>query len=736
MILFKQIKLLILLILAVTTTNLNAQKVSLPVAISAAETFANSQCITEPITGIRRVHTIESIDNNINLYKIYTKIGWVLVAADLRVQPILAYSFENNTELEETIEGYQDMLELYSSQVSYARVNISTDSIHPQWISFFSDSIITLPMPNINPLLYWDGDSLCWGQSGRTSNGGYTYNRYCPAIYGTDSCEHAKVGCVATAMGQVMRYWQWPQNAIVRDDAGNDVYREYDWSLMPCRLNENSTEVQINQIATLLHDAGVSVNMNYGCNGSGAATGNIPNAIRNTYGYISEDLISKENNSYTYTNEEWQELLKNELLYGKPVIYRASRASTGGHAFIIDGFDSSNYFHVNFGWHGSQNGFYSLDNLNGYNSGQSAIFGLEPRVRHFELSSDSLYLSCDEQTVRVNRQSTQCGLVWGHSAGIDITIHGDSAAIASDGTTQTDRWVSAALYDSVMNRIVISDTIHFTFSEAISNTGIEIMQQQISVMYDYSLRKQYLLHFKSTGGDNKNVYYWSNVDASSSSGNIPTYTGSCNLQSAGNVVSFLNVPRCPYNDWTPPVMLTDVEDVINAMGDENEQDRIITPVFIRPDEIVYTYTDPTYALVTLPVGSSYSGSVFVTAYDGCCHTTSGSISVSNILTPIYSASSPENMNVTSTTTSSEFTVYPNPVDDAINISWEASAFQTGNALIFSLYSQYGLQVQLNASVNAENLTIPTSSLPAGTYILNIQQNSVFLQRQIVRINHD
>jgi hypothetical protein len=198
-------------------------------------------------------------------------------------------------------------------------------------------------------------------------------------------CGHAEVGCVAVAMAQIMRYWGYPTTgwgthsysnagSTFSADFGNTTY---DWEHMPDSLTENSSEAEIEAVATLLYHCGVSLEMRYGPNGSLANTGDAINALRRYFNYTRQ--IHKEKKS-DYSNEEWSSLLMNSLDLSRPIQYVGY--GSAGHSFVCDGYDSNGLFHFNWGW-GTANGFFALGNLNplGYNFSNDnfALFDIIPQ---------------------------------------------------------------------------------------------------------------------------------------------------------------------------------------------------------------------------------------------------------------------------------------------------------------------------------------------------------------------
>ena len=221
------------------------------------------------------------------------------------------------------------------------------------------------------------------------------YNYYCPA-----GCP---AGCVATAMAQVMKYWNHPAkgtgsysyNTVYGLLGANFDTTYYDWDNMPNSLSSSSTMQEIHAVAELCYHVGVAVEMDYAPDGSGAsmvgggygASGS--RALRSYFGY-SPSLGGLYKSSYT--DAEWIQMLKEELDAGRPVLY-AGYDNSAGHAFVFDGYNSSSQFHVNWGWGGAYNGFYSMGALNPggggvgtnssntFNSSNQALFGVQPKAR-------------------------------------------------------------------------------------------------------------------------------------------------------------------------------------------------------------------------------------------------------------------------------------------------------------------------------------------------------------------
>lgn len=240
---------------------------------------------------------------------------------------------------------------------------------------------LTRAADEVPPLL---GD-IVWGQD-------EPFNNLCPMLNGNLTV----TGCVATAMAQIMAYYKHPACGTGshsyhwakggRDLSADFGATEYAWDdMLPRYVYGGYTQAQADAVATLMYHAGIAVDMNYDPTGSGAYGVDVPKALTEYFGYDASVHI-KDRNFYTMT--EWHDMVRTELEAGRPVYY-AGDAPAGGHAFVCDGYDASGYFHINWGWKGSSNGYFLLNALDpadqgvggfvgGYNDNQSIIVGIKP----------------------------------------------------------------------------------------------------------------------------------------------------------------------------------------------------------------------------------------------------------------------------------------------------------------------------------------------------------------------
>ncbi len=380
--------------LCLYVTTAFSQPVSESIAKKVAVNFISSQ--NRSIMPLETICEVTSIGRGSEpaMYAVSVDSDWVLVSADERIEPILAYSTNHQGRFplsEEMPPAMRELLDWYEQMISSVNSGEDTD-VNPQWAKY-KNELIELIEPTrsvVEPFLQHNGNFVAWGQSGNDSaspNSSKTYNMLCPS---GDNCNHTLVGCVAVAMAQVMWYWRWPLYAVVKNDNNQYVFRDYNWSNSPCRLNNNSTIWEAIEVATLLHDAGTSVSMAYGCEGSSAYTSSIAPALRNTFGFEAANAKYRD----SYTDSEWIALLKADLDVRRPIIYRGTLINEDeGHAFIIHGYDSDSKFYINFGWGGKGEGYFSLNNIpygaDCFCRNQAAITGIHKQ-----------WSSCDPITIQ------------------------------------------------------------------------------------------------------------------------------------------------------------------------------------------------------------------------------------------------------------------------------------------------------------------------------------------------
>ena len=313
--------------------------------------------------GIRLAYSQQSdkIKDQPVFYVFNSGNGFIIVSGDDRAEEILAYG-EGKFDINDIPDGMRCLLDIYKEQIEYLQINpkLKVEKNTP-----------SLMATSVSALL-----STKCGQ-------GSPYYNQCPS-YDSNSSHHCVTGCVATAMSQIMQYWKYPSSAPAMS-AYTTATNKIKVSALSSRTLTWSTSNDA--VAWLMRYAGQSVQMDYGQKASSAQSDpNAINAFVNKFQYSSSaTFIYKD----SYSNTEWNTKLKAELNAGRPVYYRASHKNSNGkysgHAFIVDGYNTSGQYHINWGWNGSYSGsntFFALNAFNPdtlkFNYGQAMIVDLRP----------------------------------------------------------------------------------------------------------------------------------------------------------------------------------------------------------------------------------------------------------------------------------------------------------------------------------------------------------------------
>ena len=355
--------------------------------------------------------------------------GFVVVSGDDIASPVLAYSVEDTipTIAMRSQNPYAfSHLQRFGQEIGAARAEgmEATAVVSRQWADIETGAateraraMIAAKGEYLNDNIPQLLGQMIWGQ-------GNPYNRRCPG--------GSVTGCVATAFGMIMNYWDYPEHgfgmhayngldnpAAYPDWSYGEQYADfehtyYDWEHMEDYAYINSSDVVIDAISTLIYQIGVSLEMRYTPDASGCWS--LPEyAIFDTSLHlvdkaytIGADYRIPRHFGYKYSyagmrdsignDSLWLTMLYHSLAEGKPIYYagwaaadnEAGHSGTSGHGYIIDGYFSdatdSNYFHINWGWNGSYNGFFKLDAMrpggSDFTKWHGAIIGLEPDTNY------------------------------------------------------------------------------------------------------------------------------------------------------------------------------------------------------------------------------------------------------------------------------------------------------------------------------------------------------------------
>ena len=323
--------------------------------------------------------------------------GYVIVAGDDRAPAVLGYSDNGTFDSKNMPEAMQELLDSYADQIEALNHG---GKAAPHLITGTA----------IAPLV-----TASWSQNS-------PYNILFPYL---PNRSHAYVGCVATAMAQVMYYWKHPErtSSAIPGYTSQDlsIYMPalpsttFNWNAMQdTYLTSDSLSSGGQAVAKLSLYCAQTLEMNFNVTGSAAYSHHIVRALKNYFGYKSTATYYERK---FFTTDEWESIVYEELAAKRPIVYSGSK-QTGGHAFVCDGYDGNGLFHINWGWNGSSNGYFLLNVLNpdeqgtggaegayGYVYSQAMILGVEPGNKADVLEVTDKYIELE--SINGNRTTLQ-----------------------------------------------------------------------------------------------------------------------------------------------------------------------------------------------------------------------------------------------------------------------------------------------------------------------------------------
>ena len=356
-----QFQLMLVLLLVCGQATIQAKRISQWQAQQQAYSFWGKQMPMKAKAKSRVVSTASLSTLGNDSYYVFNNDagGFVIIAGDDAVAPVLGYTSMGAFDANNLPEGLKDLLKSYEQQIAALGKNYKANATSTR-AEFTGEKLL---------------NTAKWNQ-------GAPFNKYTPNNYVT--------GCVATAGAIVMKHHGYPAKGV-----GSHTYtwngqnltasfgHDYDWANMPARYTGDNDEA-FDGVARLMSDLGIAVNMQYANGGSASALEDLVTALKKYFGYSKyarhlkiEDLGA----------EAWNGRLRAEIDANRPILYAASDAKVGGHSFVIDGYKDES-FSVNWGWGGYCDGFYRIGALNPeadgkplgdqYNSSQAAVFALQP----------------------------------------------------------------------------------------------------------------------------------------------------------------------------------------------------------------------------------------------------------------------------------------------------------------------------------------------------------------------
>lgn len=621
--------------------------------------------------------------------------GFVIVSGEDVYTPVIGYSFEKVFPKDDLAYVYASFMQGYADMINYIRQNniTASETTLAEWNYLLTDNISQINTSrdnrDVSPLI-----SIMWNQDS-------PYNLLCPEDPAGPS-GHCYAGCVATAMAAIMFYYRYPINgegdhSYIPDPQYGTLYVNfeetyYQWNGMMDDIDNSNWF----PIAELQYHCGVSINMNYGPNGSGAYSFMVPIRLNAFWRYNNAQYKEKSN----YSTTGWINLLKGQIDQGKPLYY-SGHSTSGGHAFLCDGYQG-NDFHFNFCWSGYGNGYYSLSNVGGYYLDQACVINFYPS------DPDYPYNASGADTITQPSGSFTDG-----SGPIDDYLNNQSASWLIDPQTEEDS--------------ITDITIDFTHFDLATGDYVRI--------YDGPTTADSLLG-EFTG---------STIPGSvTSTGNkmLITFETDASGTASGFKAEFTtNSPQ-----WC--LGLVELTDVSGTFDDgsgtffyNNSATCMwrIQPEYANVITIYFNYfdTEPDHDVLQI-----FDGSTPVASFSGSnlpdpVEVTSGSAFIawstnSSINAPgweiLYEI---DNISVEEKETFADFQIYPNPAQDMLNISFNSNNLQSFEIKLMNITGKLVYSQNYTDHSGNFNKNINLSNLAKGVYILNLNSATGTLTKKVV-----
>lgn len=328
----------ILIAICVSALFANGKQISQNAALSAARKYSRTGQVA-PAKNLRSDKT-----NNAPYYAFNLEQGYVIVSGDDEMTELVGYAENGFFDAENVppqmqlwLDGYAEYVAAVQSGKAKARKILLSDS----------------PSVVVEPLV-----TTKWNQDA-------PFNNFAPEYTDdNNNTQRCATGCAATAMAQIMKFHNWPEQGVGHYSyehqsfgtiSSNFSEHIYDWTNMIDRYNNGEySNVQADAVALLMKDCGVSLNMNYGPV-SGASIYSYYPAFKNYFRYSSRTV-----NRSGCETAEFTKIITDELQEGRPIIY-CGTGEDGGHAFVVDGYDTNYFLHVNWGWGGYSDGYFDMN---------------------------------------------------------------------------------------------------------------------------------------------------------------------------------------------------------------------------------------------------------------------------------------------------------------------------------------------------------------------------------------
>ena len=456
-------KTLLFMFTVLLSVQAQAQQLSAQEALTKARQFMQGKTFAQPARA-------RGAQNDAAPYYIFNaqEGGFVIISGDERTDDVLAYSENGRFDMDDMPGGLKYLLDKYESEIKFIQAN----NLSLQKRAITRAAIASAKGPFLD---------FGWNQKA-------PFNKFCKVTPAGSSEVQCPTGCVATAMAMILYY-----NAIKHTQSTLSIGAlegyDYTYSGKTCTVDglvattinwdnikkyyaDGETGTKAEEVAKLMYYCGVSVGMKYYASESSAGFRQVMDALRDKFGGYSNSVEFVLRSDYSWS--EWENMMREEINADRAVLYGAQNSiGSGGHAFILDGYDEKGRFHVNWGWGrygdgiGSEsdkknNGYFLLtvmevtvnDALHAFNSDEDAVIGIDPEMgaKPIKLTATNLEVTNDfkVQCTQTNKNSETYYFDLGYGyTGIDVTASGNYSTKTNKKFSNGDNYNNADLSFSI-----------------------------------------------------------------------------------------------------------------------------------------------------------------------------------------------------------------------------------------------------------------------------------------------
>lgn len=478
--------------------------------------------------------------------------GFVIVSGDDRLPEVIGYATSGTMAEDNMPIQLKSLLDAFEKQYGeMAGDDARLESAMAERMALAESSAAA--NVTVTPLL---GD-IEWDQ-------GTPYNNLCP----TFTNGQAVTGCVATAMAQVIRYYRYPtqlKNNIPSYTSKSGFTSSeitassttYDYNKMLGQyVSGNYSDEQASAVATLMLHCGCAVQMEYGVAGSYAITSSTSHVLGAYFAYDKSTLAFVDRCDYSL--EEWCSIIDHELSHNRPIIYEGRTLSNEGHAFVCDGANGDGFYHINWGWSGSGNGYFDISLLNpfdaesttgagGHNIGMGMTIGIKP--------------STEEGTAPIAKAK---GLN-AHVKSVDMENRTVNVDVYNMSYNDFTGWVALAVKEGTGHKLISGKTTFLKFSAQAINGAFNINSSSLTFNHSFPVgtTKVYMVYgsgetvIDECGGKYGKPHFYVTSDGTTTTSSLTGYSLSATLSSDKTIYNGIN------NGLTLKVTNSGVEEYLN-----------------------------------------------------------------------------------------------------------------------------------------------------------------------------